>query len=1062
MAEPLEALMQAIDSLQARRGLIGDAAVDAALQPLQQRLAELQGSEQQLRQVSVLFIEGDGGRARAAPAVLRLGGRLLQSSGGIQVCAFGTPKAREDDAERAVLAALEALAAGAARAGIATGPVLLGGGVDGAGSIRGATVNLAARMQQTAPAAGLRLCPDTLRAVRGLFDIEEAAPLAVKGFDGAMTTGLVRGRAREARAQPHRGVRGVAPPLIGRATELQALQAAWQARREGAAGATAAWVVMGEAGVGKSRLCTELRAWTQAEGGARWLQAHASEREMGRPYGLLRQLFMRHLALPDGDSASEARARWLGAVAPLLPEAADAAVLGHLLGLDFGDHPEVRPLLTDGRQLRDRGFFHATQALTALARGGGPMALFVDDLQWADGGTLDFAEQLLRDGRAGLVMLLATARPTLDERLPGWAARPGRRMLVLSPLASGDAGSLADALLARLPEAPAALHRRLVEGAEGNPFFMEELLNMLIDRGVIAVGEDGWRLGQQALDARAMPRTLAGVLQARLDALDAEAAHAARMAAVVGPVFWAEALAALGIDGSEALARLAQREFVVVRHAAAATGRTEFAFRHHLLHQVCYERVLKRDRVPAHARIAQWLAQQPGEPALELIAEHHERGAQPAQALDAWQQAAEVARVRYANAQALAHAERALALVPEEDLARCFALRMQRVLVLSIIGNAPAIHAELQALEQLAETLDDNGRRAEAACRRAAFLNETGEPAEAVRVARQALAWAGDSRPDLAAQAGLALSAALGRLGRSDEARAQAEAALVQARRTGGGPMEGPILNELGSLADEAGEFEAARGFYRQALQVHRQRGVRSNEAGTLSNLGYVDLNVGRYAAAREVFLEARDLFARIGQRTREGVVLINLALASLHGGEPVRARSEAAEATRRLQAAGVRWAEAAARRVQGQAALALGDTAAAAAELQAAAQAFGALGLAHLRHEAQASLAQVALAEGRVADALALAGEVQEALQGGMSLNGTEEPMRVLLACWQALSAAGDPRAAGWLADAADQLQTRAGRLLTPESRQAFLHGVPHHRALWQAAEAAGFISRR
>ncbi len=1055
MAEPLEALLQAIDALQARRGLIGDAAVDAALQPLQQRLAELQGSEQQLRQVSVLFIEGDAGRARFTPAVLRQGGRALQSAGGIQVCAFGTPTAREDDAERAVLAALESLAAGAVRAGIATGPVLLGGGVDGAGSIRGATVNLAARMQQTAPAAGLRLCPDTLRAVRGLFDIEEAPPLAVKGYDEAVTTGLVRGRARQARAQAHRGVRGVAPPLIGRTAELQALQAAWQARRGGGTEAPAAWVVMGEAGVGKSRLCTELRAWTQADGSVQWLLAHASEREMGRPYGVLRQLFTRHLALPEGDSAAEARTRWLQVLTPLLPEAADAAVLGHLLGLDFSDHPEVRPLLTEGRQLRDRGFFHATQALAALSSGGTPIALFVDDLQWADGGTLDFAEQLLRDGRAGPVMLLATARPTLDERLPGWAARPGRRVLALPPLASDDAGSLADALLARLPEAPAALRQRLVDGAEGNPFFMEELLNMLIDRGVIAVGEGGWRLGQQALDARAMPRTLAGVLQARLDALDAEAARAVQLAAVVGPVFWAEALEALGVESGGVLARLAQRQFVVVRSTTPAARRTEFAFRHHLLHQVCYERVLKRDRVPAHARVAQWLAQQPGEPPLDLIAEHHERGAQPAQALDAWQQAAEVARVRYANTQALAHTTRALALVAPADLARRFDLHTKRELVQSIVGSAADIDAELQALEDLAQALGDARSRAQAACRRAAFLNGTGEPARALQVAAQALAWAGEEAPTLAAQAGLAMSAALGRLGRMEEARQRAEAALGQARRTEGDPMEGALLNELGSLADIAGDYEAARDFYRQALQAHRQRGVRANEAGTLSNLGYVDLNVGSYASAREFFVQARDAFSRIGQRTREGIVLINLALASLHCGHASQALDEARQATALLGAAGVRWAEAAARRVQGQAALALGDAATAAAQLQAAREGFLALGQAQMVLEAEASLAQVALATGDVAGAHALALGVLRALEGGLALDGAEEPMRVHLACWQALAAAGDARADAVLTQAVAQLRQRAERLALPAARHTFLHGVPHHRALWEAAAA-------
>jgi class 3 adenylate cyclase/tetratricopeptide (TPR) repeat protein len=1096
MPDPADALQQAIAALEAQRGLLGHATVDAALQPLRERLAALHsGVEQQLRQVSVLFIDVagstalsrgldpedvhelmDGALQHYAHLVRAQGGRVLQYAGDNLLAAFGSPLAREDDAERAVQAALAVLAAAAAatgaqggadrmgvRAGIATGPVLLGGGVDGEASIRGAVVNLAARMEQTAPVGALRICPDTRRLVRGLFQLSAQPPLRVKGYDEPIATWLVQGLAAGVRPQATRGVGGLHTPLVGRHDELAALQGLFRARQTHDADTPAMVVVLGDAGLGKSRLAAEFRAWTRGQpAGAYWLEAHASERASGQPYGLLRQLFTQHLGLLDSDSAADARATWLQGMAPLLQAEADAAVLGHLLGLNFAPHPEVQALLSESRQLRDRAFFHATQALRRIGESSGPLALFLDDLQWADPGTLDFIDHLQRSGTE-LLMLLCSSRPALEQQRPGWAAQPGRQRIELAPLAGEHAAQLADALLARLPQAPATLRQRLIDGAEGNPFYMEELVNMLIDRGVIVEDGEDWRLGEQALDAKAMPRTLAGVLQARLDELPPAQAHALQLAAVVGHVFWAEALAALAAGDEDSLSALLQRQFIVARTPSTLAGQDEYAFRHHLLHQVCYERVLRRTKVPAHAQVAQWLAAQPGERPLDLIAEHHERGGQPAQALDAWQQAAEAARARYANTQALTHAERALALVPATDLAHQYALRRLRVLVLALLSQPDALMQELDALDELALALGDDTRRAEATCRRAVALNDRGEAAEALRLATQAYGLAGATAPRVGALAGLVMSAALSRLGRGAEARQRAPAALALAREAGDSALEGALLNELGNLADEAGDFDAARSSYGQALALHRRAGHRSNEAGTLSNLGYLDLNLGDYEAARDRLGLAREIFARIGQRGREGIVLINLALVALHSGDARAAAEQARAAQALLAAARIRWAEAAARRVQGQAALAMGDAGQAAVHLSAACDAFVGLGLAQLAVEAQASLAQVALSRGDLAQAMALAEAVLAELQRGLGLDGTEEPLRVHLACWQALHAAGDARAGAVLHAAWQQLDARAAGLQDETARHTYLQRVPHHRALLQAwAEHGEGITRR
>ena len=521
MTDTADILTKVIAALEAQRGELGDATVDAVQKPLRDRLAGLQpAAKQHLRQVSVLFVDivgstsmsrdlepediheiMDGALQRFAHEVQVHGGRVLKYAGDSVLAVFGAPTAHEDDAVRAVRAGLAVLAAArahaatlstmrsandfAVRAGIATGPVLLGGGVDGAASIRGAVVNLAARMEQTAPPGALRICTDTGRLVRGLFDLVAQPPLRVKGYDASIATWLVQGQKPGALPRATRGVGGVSTPLVGRSNELATLQTVFNARCAHVPDAPAVVVVVGDAGLGKSRLAAEFRAWTRTQAeGAYWLEAHADENSTGQPYGLLRQLFARHLGLLDSDSAADTRAAWLRAMGALLPDAADAAVLGHLLGFDFTDHPEVHPLLAEGRQLRDRGFFHATQALQRIAEGVGRIALFLDDLQWADPGTLDFVEHVQREGFDPL-LLLCSSRPALDEQRPAWATKAGRSRIDLAPLAAADASTLADALLARLPHAPAALRQRLIDGADGNPFYMEELVNMLIDRGFI-------------------------------------------------------------------------------------------------------------------------------------------------------------------------------------------------------------------------------------------------------------------------------------------------------------------------------------------------------------------------------------------------------------------------------------------------------------------------------------------------------------------------------------------------------------------------------------------------
>ncbi len=1097
MSDLRHQLEQAIAALEAQRAVLGDALVAQAAAPLQQRLAALDGEtdEQQLRQVTVLFadIVGstalsqhldpedvnlviDGALQRLTAIVEAHAGKVLQYAGDSLLAVFGAEKAHEDDPVRAVRAGLAIVDEGRAlqarvqqrhgldgfdvRVGIHTGGVLLGGGVDGEHSIRGMPVNIAARMEQTAPAGAVRISHDTYHLVRGLFEVEEQPPLQVKGSDSELITYLVKGVGSKPLRQALRGVDGVHAPLVGRENELDLLRQAWRLLRAPEGSTPSAFTFVAEAGLGKSRLVAEFRRWIDQQGQPfRWLQAHASEGGSHHPYGALRELFTGRLHLLDSDAPPVARAKWSESMAPLLPGAADAAVLGHLLGLDYSDTPEVRALLGEGRQLRDRAYFHATQLLRRMT-GDAAVLLVFDDLHWADDGTLDFIDHLLTHHGDLALLLIGLTRPSLFERRPGWGSGwPRHRRVDLHSLGAEQAGRLADALLRKLPAVPSMLRELVTRGADGNPFFIEELVNMLIDQGAIVTGPDSWQLVPARLNALEVPSTLTGLLQARLDALPAEEWRTLQLAAVIGPVFWDDALAALGMPSVATLESLVRRELVVDREVSSLEGKREFGFRHHALHQVSYERVLKRVKRPAHAKVAHWLASQPGHPQLDQIAEHFERGGETSQALDYWQQAAEAAQARFALVPALSHSEHALGLAPPDALARRWDLTYLRVHVLNYLSEQERLALALDELDRLADRLGDPTHRARTLERRARYHYDRGDAGGALDCARQAAALAEGVDEQCAVLSQMQVLIALGRLGRYAEARDAASAALARARAAHMPRTEAAILNEIGNYAVDDGDFGAAIVHLEQALSLHLQAGDRANESGTRSNLAFVAMTLGDYATAQRQFMQALALSAAIGQRANEGIIRVNLALVLVNQSQAAAALGQAHQAQALLRAAKDRWGEAAALRVAGQASQALGDSVAATELLVASRELLDELEMSHLAIESIAALAGASLARGDLDSARTQVEDVLTRQSAGAGLEGTDEPMRIRWVCWQVLEAVGDPRAADVLASAWRELGVRAGRIGDPAHRQAFLEAVPFHRAIvaaWEARQAA------
>ena len=651
----LQQLEFTIQGLESQRALLGDAVTDAALGPLRRRLATLRaGSDGQhqaqvLKHVSILFMDMvgstslsqhldaeevsalmDSALSRGTAIVGAHRGKVLRYTGDNILAAFGADGAAEDDAERAVRCGLAFLDLGKAlraevqaahghagfdfRVGIHSGDVLLGGGVEADGSIRGMAVNIAARMEQSAPPGGLRITHETYAQVRGVFDVEPQPPLTVKGVDTPLRTYLVvRARPRAFRVAT-RGIEGVETRMIGRAAELRALQAAFHRVMAPGAGLERVMVVA-DAGVGKSRLLYEFDSWADARP-ERFIifQARATPQSVSQPHSVLRDLFAWRFQILDSDSMQEAQRKLEDALVPLFAgdqgqHEAEAHVhlLGQLIGLDYGHSSHIKHICDDARQIRNRGFNAAALALRRIGTQGGlPLVIQIEDLHWADDASLDFIDYLQEVDRDVPLLLLTLTRPSLFER----RQTPDHFAPVdLAPLDRDASRDLADELLKKLPQVPVALRELVTAGADGNPFYMEELVKMLIDQGAIRTGEP-WSVDGNKLLSLKVPPTLTGVLQARLDGLTPQERRALQLASVIGLKFWDAALAHVEPQAAEQLPSLRRRELIVLEDAQDSVG--EYAFRHQILHQVTYDTLLKRDKRSAHARTAQWLAQHAG------------------------------------------------------------------------------------------------------------------------------------------------------------------------------------------------------------------------------------------------------------------------------------------------------------------------------------------------------------------------------------------------------------------------------------------------------------------
>ena len=613
------------------------------------------------------------------------GGTVEKFIGDAVVALFGVPQAHEDDPERALRAAVAMLAAldhvndslehehGVRlqlRAGVNTGEVLAE--IDpapGEPIVTGDVMNVAARLQTSAQPGEVLVAERTVRSARG-FTFGAPVTSELRGRAGSVDARVLLGAAFE---RPERGVPGLQAPLVGRDRELDLLRSVLTRSAEERSASLV--TVFGEAGVGKSRLTHEFVATARDAGEATVVVGRCLPYGSGIAFWPLAEILKSLAGVADSDSRETALARIRETTATLLADAGvpyvdDIAVaLSYTVGLEDPD----RPLSGLDPQTVRRRMNAAWTALFSALAAAGPVIVVIDDIHWADPALLDILEEL-SDRVSGPVVIVCTSRPDLVSVRPTWGG--GRRnatVVNLTPLTGRDAERLVDALLT-VHALPSRVRDRILASAEGNPFFLEEILRQFIDAGTITRVDDHWQ-ATEGIDDVDIPDTVQGVLAARIDMLPQEDKRVLRAAAVVGRTFWAGSVDVLvpaearhGDAIEESLRRLEDRDLVISRFGSTLAGENEYLFTHILTRDVAYESIPRSERVPAHLATARWIESESGERIdefAELVAQHygtaielaHDTGvtadeSDRAQAVAWLIRASESARLRSANTSA--------------------------------------------------------------------------------------------------------------------------------------------------------------------------------------------------------------------------------------------------------------------------------------------------------------------------------------------------------------------------------------------------------------------------
>jgi len=866
----------------------------------------------------------------ASEIVARYGGTVEKFIGDAVMAVWGAPTAHEDDAERAVRAALDLVGSIAAlgdelgaslsgRVGVLTGEAAVTLGATNQGLVAGDLVNTASRLQAVAPAGSVLVGEATRQAAGGSITFEPAGDTVLKGKAAPVTA--FRALRVVAKSRGVGRTDSIEPPFVGRDVEFRLIRSAYHSvARERRARLVS---ITGEAGMGKSRLAWEFSKYTDGLAERMWWhEGRSPSYGEGISFWALSEMIRKRAGLLEGDDEATTRERIAASLAEHVPNADERAFIEPCLLTLLG----VGAPPPGGRERLFAGWRQFFERLASES----PVVLVFEDLQWADDGLLDFIETVLEWSQSYPLFVLTLARPELLERRPAWGAGRNATSLPLGPLSDEAMRELLAGVVPQLPEASA---RTVLDRAGGIPLYAVETIRMLVASGRLEPADDGTFRAIGPLDVIDVPPSLHALIAARLDGLPPADRSLLQDAAVLGQTFATAALAALVNESPDLLEPrlrgLVARDLLSLDTDPRSPERGQYGFVQSLIREVAYGTLAKRDRRVRHLAAARYF---------EGLGDDELSGALATHYLAAYEAAADGPEADALAAQARialrAAAERAAALgAPKQALAYFVAA-----------ADLPGDDADqLDLLERAGQVAEDSGQhhrsadlfeqvaaRRLAAGDRLGAARATAARAEALIsndvVAAQSLAEAAvveyadlpqDGREMLGIR--FAVARCLLRSGRNADAAVLLEGMLRAVEQTGdedlilrvlatrgatlpavGRSVEGAIiLDGILRRAERAGLFEiqdrarinlsvtladddivAGRDVAAEGFVDAVRRGAAGSAAFYAMNAAEYDLHIGEWHAAevrvREVLdlgLEATDRLANLAQLYVQGLL---------------------------------------------------------------------------------------------------------------------------------------------------------------------------------------------
>jgi class 3 adenylate cyclase/tetratricopeptide (TPR) repeat protein len=838
------------------------------------------------------------------PPVFRYEGTIPRLMGDAILAFFGAPIAHEDDPERAVRAGLEIVEGIRGyrqailrergldfdvRVGINTGLVVVGA----VGSdlrleytAMGDAINLAARMEQTARPGTVQITDNTYRLVAPLFEVEPLGGIEVKGKSEPVEAYRVIGL----KAVPTRmyGIAGAGAPLVGREKEMSALRRTMEEVRNGRGGIV---FLIGDAGFGKTRLITELqREWEASfpsgSPGA-WDVVSAASFAASRPYGQFRQHLVEHMGIRETDPPEVVHEKIYRMYDHHLAGLRDRAVsvYSRLLGIEepgarmqgsVRSLPLVGALPMEGEAFKQE-LFDLVLSFQRIWLGGQPGVQVFDDVHWTDPSSAELLIHLLQLTREAPILFLLALRPEPDT--PAWSIRDTAKTeyagryaeIVLGPLTPQESKELMGHLLSGSGSPPNLLEQ-ILEKAEGNPLFIEEVVRELLDQGELEQRPEGLRwVGDREPLELAIPESLHALLTARLDRLEEDARRTLQLASVIGRSFYYEVLKRI-IDAAIELDRELQKlQLIDMIREAARQPELEYQFRHALTQEAAYRSILVRRRREYHRRVAEVLEtlfSDRLEDHAALLA-HHFDAAGDSRARQYYHLAGRKAAQIYASLEALVYYDRALQLPVDGALDEDILIYEARGEIYFSLGRFEQALADFEAALQLAREAGRTGDENRMMSNLAWLRWSSGRGDEALELAREAEAKslaAGD--PAQALRASIVVGTALQNLGDLSGARVRIRRAWLASRRQGlrqGMPrITAFSLHFLAMLENFAGRFGRSAAIARRAYEIYLGLGDRLMACGALFYGSLAEGGRGRYDQALALLEDGRLLAEQI------------------------------------------------------------------------------------------------------------------------------------------------------------------------------------------------------